>query len=222
MGFDSSVFRQRYQSLNTAMNNIYVIYSPGRTGSHIILEMLTGPLFTEGGLADACAIWLPANREKYQQGIKDQNIVIQLHNLREISDLDKTTVTLILSLRRDLFAQTMSMCVARIVDEWSGKDYSNKIIEPMFFNKTEFIHLVNNLMQASKLVLSGYKKIVTIYYEDLIDQGAEFVADKLDLRYNKLQVGHVHQPSPYRYKDIILNWEELQQEYLKMINGVVP
>jgi len=205
------------------MNNIYVIYSPGRTGSHIILEMLTGSIGTKGGLADAYAIWLPANREKYQQCIKDQNIVIHLHNFSEIRDLDKSNVTLILSLRRDLFAQVMSMCVARIVDEWSGKDYSNKIIEPLVFDKAEFIDIVNaQRQQARRLNLSGYKKVVTIYYENLLDKGAEFVADKLDLNYNKLQVGHVYQPSPYRYKDIILNWKELQQEYLKMINGVIP
>jgi hypothetical protein len=204
------------------MNNIHVIYSPGRTGSHIILEMLTGPIGTKGGLADAYAIWLPANREKYQQGIKDQNTVIHLHDLREIRDLDKSTVTLILSLRRDLFAQAMSMCVARIVDEWSGKDYSNKIVEPLFFDTAEFIDLVNTQQQqARRLNLSGYKKVVTIYYEDLLDQGAEFVANKLELQYDQSQVGRVYQPSPYRYKDIILNWEELQQEYLKMINGVV-
>ena len=204
------------------MNNIYVIYSPGRTGSHIILEMLTGPIDNKGGLADAYAIWLPANREKYQQGIKDQNTVIHLHDLEEIRDLDKSTVTLILSLRRDIFAQQMSLCVACIVNEWSGKDYSNKIVEPMIFDKAEFIDLVNaQRQQACRLNLSGYKKVVTIYYEDLVDQSAEFVADKLDLNYNKLQVGHVYQLSPYRYKDIILNWEELQQEYLKMINGVI-
>jgi len=205
------------------MNNIYVIYSPGRTGSHIILEMLTGPVGTKGGLADAHAIWLPTNRDKYQQGINDQNTVIHLHNLIEIRDLDKSTVTLILSLRRDLFAQLMSGCVAHIVNEWSGKDYSNKIVEPMVFDKAEFSNIVNTqCRQARGLNLSGYKKVVTIYYEDLIDQGAEFVANKLDLNYNKLQVGHVYQPSPYRYKDIILNWEELQQEYLKIINGVIP
>ena len=205
------------------MNNIYVIYSPGRTGSHMILEMLTGPLFTKGGLADAYAVWLPANREKYLQHIKNQNVVIHLHNPDEIKDLDKSNVTLILSLRRDLFTQVMSKCVALTVDEWSGKDYSNKIVEPLVFDKAEFIDLVNEQQHhARRLSLSGYKKVVTIYYEDLLDQGAEFVADKLNLRYNKLQIGHVYQPSPYRYKDIILNWEELQQEYLKMINGVVP
>jgi len=205
------------------MNNIHVIYSPGRTGSHIILEMLTGPIGLKGGLADAYAIWLPANREKYQQGIKDQNTVIHLHDLREISDLDKSNVTLILSLRRDLFAQVMSKCVALTVDEWNGKNYSNKIVEPLFFDKVKFINLVNTQQQqARRLNLSGYKKVVTIYYEDLVDQGAEFVADKLELHYDQSQIGCVYQPSPYRYKDIILNWEELQQEYLKIINGVVP
>jgi hypothetical protein len=207
------------------MNDPYVIYSPGRTGSHIILEMLTGQVGTKGGLADAHAVWLPTGREEYQRLIKDQNVVIHLHSLEEIRDLDKSTVTLILSLRKNLFAQTMSMCVAQIVDEWSGKNYSNKIVQPVAVDKTKFLDQVTRLRNwlhwPLRVNLSNYKKIVTIYYEDLVDQGAELVARELNLTYNKSQVGQVYQPSPYRYKDIILNWKELQQEYSKISNSAV-
>jgi LPS sulfotransferase NodH len=182
--------------------------------------MLTGDGF-RGGLADTRALWFPAEKQEYLRFVKRYK-VIHLHDIIHLNDLDPTTVTLILSLRRDTFAQAMSFIVARTVGEWTGPKYSNKMITPVTFDKTEFVDLLKQqLSWQDALDLSGYKKVVTIYYEDLVDQGAEFVANKLDLNYNKLQVGHVYQPSPYRYKDIILNWEELQQEYLKIINGVV-
>ena len=69
------------------------------------------------------------------------------------------------------------------------------------------------------LDLFKYKKVITIYYEDLIDQGAEFLANNLNLEYVQSKVSHVYQQSPYSYKDIILNWEELYQEYLKITNN---
>jgi len=201
------------------MNNIYTIFSPGRTGSHIILEMLAGTPFNKGGLADAYGLWLPMNEKECQQYIKDQNVVIHLHNINLIKELDPTAIILIISLRRDVFAQAMSSVVAKLVDEWSGKDYSNKIVEPVVFDKLKFInHLELLLNWQNKLNLSNYKKVVTIYYEDLIDQGAEFLANKLNLEYAQSKVGHVYQKSPYLYKDIILNWKELYQEYLKITN----
>ena len=201
------------------MNNIYTIFSPGRTGSHIILEMLAGTTFNKGGLADAYGLWLPVNEKECQQYIKDQNVVVHLHDINLIKDLDPTTITLIISLRKNLFAQVMSKIVASTVNEWSGKDYSNKVVEPIVFDKLKFINLLKSMRNWNdKVDLSVYKKVVTIYYEDLIDQGAEFLANKLNLEYNKLRVGRVYQKSPYSFKDIILNWEELYQEYLNITN----
>lgn len=205
--------------------NIHVILSPGRTGSHIIWEMLTGKRGCVGGLANAYALELPFDKDDYLQFAEDHNVVIHLHDIREIKDLDKSAVTLIISIRRDLYAQAMSMCVALTVNQWSGVDYRNnryKIVEPIVFEKTKFIDIVHKLKNwPYKLNLSDYKKVVTIYYEDLVNQGPKFLANKLELNYNRLQVGPIHQPSPHRYQDIILNWKELQQEYLKIINGVV-
>jgi len=201
------------------MNSVYTIFSPGRTGSHIILEMLAGTPFNKGGLADAYGLWLPMNEKECRQHIKDQNVVIHLHDINLIKDLDPATVTLIISLRKDVFAQLMSVIVANIVNEWSGKDYSSKVVEPTVIDKLKFINLLKSKRSWDhKVNLSVYKKVVTIYYEDLIDQGAKFLADELGLEYNELRVGKVHQKSPYFFKNIILNWEELYQEYLNITN----
>ena len=205
------------------MNNIYTIFSPGRTGSHVILEMLAGTPLLKGGLADAYGLWLPLNEKECQQYIKDQNVVIHLHNINLIRALDPTTIILIISLRRDVFAQTMSLIVAELVNEWSGKDYSNKIVESVVFDKLKFVNRAELFLRflnwPNTLDLFKYKKVITIYYEDLIDQGEEFLANNLNLEYVQSKVGHVYQQSPYSYKDIILNWEELYQEYLKITNN---
>lgn len=201
------------------MNKIYTIFSPGRTGSHIILEMLAGTPFNPGGLANAYGVWLPMNKKECLQYVQDQdqNLVIHLHNLDLLADLDPANINLIISLRRDVFAQVMSLIVAQTVDEWSGKDYGNKSVDAVAVDPAKFVHILKSFVNWSNgLDLSGFKQVVTIYYEDLIEQGAEFLARELGLEYAESRVGQVYQPSPYRYKDIILNWPELYQEYLQI------
>ena len=199
------------------MIDTYTIFSPGRTGSHIILEMIAGTPFTKGGLADAYGLWLPLNEKEYQQYINHENVVIHLHDIELIKNLDPATVTLIISLRKNLFEQAMSLIVARIVNEWSGKDYSNKSVDPVTFNETKFIHILKMLLTwQNNLDLSGYKKVITIYYEDLVEQGEEFLAKELNLKYDRTLVGKVNQKSPYFYKDIIINWATLYQKFLDL------
>jgi len=207
------------------MNNIYTIFSPGRTGSHIILEMLSGTPYIKGGLADAFGIWLPLNQTEYQQYVSNQNLVIKLHDIRLIRDLDPSTVTVIVSLRKDSFSQLMSLIVANnIVNEWSGRDYTGKTVEPIVVDKSILIKTLTRLRSwnydwQNKINPSVYKKVITIYYEDLVEKGAEFLAKELDLEYTESKVGNVYQKSPYFYKDIILNWEELYQEYCKILQS---
>lgn len=199
------------------MNNVYTVFSPGRTGSHIILEMLAGTPYTQGGLADAYGLWLPLNEKECQEYIKDQNVVIHLHNLNYIKNIDPAIITLIVSLRRDVFAQAMSLAVATAVNEWNGKDYSDKLVNPVIFDQKKFIGLLKAFLNWQQgLDLSNYKKVVTVYYEDLVDGGAKFLAQELNLNYVESQVGQVQRKSPYSYKDIIVNWKELYQEYLKI------
>jgi hypothetical protein len=203
-----------------AMNNIYIVASPGRTGSHIILEMLTGPRGYPGGLANAYAVWLPLDQGEDIYYIENgESVVIHLHDLKLIDHLDPSNITAIVCLRHDMFAQMMSLAVASVANEWSGKEYSDKTIEPVVYDRAQFRVALHRAIKWQKEIdLSVYKKVVTIYYEDIIEQGAEFLAQELDLTYDKSRVGHVYRSSPYNYKDIILNWKELYQDYLKITN----
>jgi hypothetical protein len=203
--------------------NIYVILSPGRTGSHIILEMLTGgssdprPI---GGLANALGYWYPLDIDKLKIFPSSNNLVIHAHDINVISklNLDPGQITLILSYRKDLFSQAMSHKVAQITDEWSGKNYTNKAPEPQHLNKTEFLNFIKLIQQwPDRLnLLLLYKKVVTVYYEDIVEHGPLYLANLLNLEYNESTCGRIFQKSPHSYKDWISNWEELYQEYLKV------
>ena len=197
---------------------IYVIFSPGRTGSHIILEAISGIANSPGGLCNATCFWHPKNPIPYDSYSTSENIVIHTHSLPATIknlNLDPTDVTLILSYRKDLFAQTMSTIVAALTNEWNGKDYSDKKIEPVYVSKKEFKHKLINLQIPTIPNLTAYKKVVTIFYEDLITSGPEYIASVLGIKYNETQVGKIQKKSPYSYKDCILNWQELYKEFYK-------
>jgi hypothetical protein len=203
--------------------NIYVILSPGRTGSHIILEMLAGgpeEPRSAGGLAAAVGYWYPFDIDKLENFPSNENVVIHAHETNVISklNLDPAQTTLILSYRKDLFLQVMSHKVAEITDEWSGKNYTNKTPEPQHFNKFEFLNSIKSIQQwPDRLDLSlPYKKVVRVYYEDIVEHGPLHVADLLNLEYSESACGKIFQKSPHSYKDWISNWEELHQEYLKI------
>jgi LPS sulfotransferase NodH len=213
----------KYTKKLSMNKNIYVILSPGRTGSHIILEMLTGgpgeprPI---GGLANAVGYWYPLDIGKLKIFSGNENLVIHAHETNVISklNLDPAQITLILSYRKDLFLQAMSLKVAEITDEWSGKNYTNKTPEPQQFDKNEFLNSIKSIQQwPDRLDLSlPYKKVVRVYYEDIVEHGLLHVADLLNLEYNESACGKIFQKSPHSYKDWISNWEKLYQEYLKV------
>jgi LPS sulfotransferase NodH len=206
------------------LREIYVICSPGRTGSHIILEALSGTITESGGLGNAVCYWHNKNFLLNENTIpcdlynQDNNVVIHTHNLGEtLKDLklDIKNITLILSYRRDIFEQTMSVLVAQITTEWSGKDYSNKPAVPIVVSSDNFKKIFLTFQQWPGIIpqLDEYKKVVSIYYEDLLDNAAEHIASKLDINYDVNKVGKIQRKSPYLYKNWILNWEELAKEF---------
>jgi len=195
---------------------IYVIFSPGRTGSHIILEAISGIANFPGGLCNATCYWSSNNFTPYDSYSTSENIAIHTHNLQKtINDLhlDPKDITLILSYRKNLFAQTMSRIVAELSNEWNGKDYSDKKIEPVYISKNEFKSKLMDLRRSTITNLTEYKKVVTMFYEDLIISGPKYIASMLDIKYNETQVGKIYRKSPYSYKDCILNWQELYKEF---------
>jgi hypothetical protein len=197
---------------------IYVIFSPGRTGSHIILEAISGIANSPGGLCNATCFWSPNNPTPYNSYSTSENIAIHTHTLQKTINnlhLNPKDITLILSYRKDLFAQAMSGIVARLTNEWNGKDYSDKKVEPIYISKEEFKHKLINLQIPAIPNLTEYKKVVTIFYEDLIIFGPKYIASILDIKYDETQVGKIHRKSPYSYKDCILNWQELYEDFCK-------
>lgn len=201
-------------------NEIYVIYSPGRTGSHIILEVLAGPPELPGGLCNTIPYWneLPGNFDV------STHRVIHTHSLDVIDylKLAPKNITLILSQRRDIFAQIMSSLVARITNEWSGKEYSNKTVTAKSIPIRQFVSMFNSvkLWPGDITKYGPFKQIVTIYYEDIVGSNkAQHIAETLGIEYVESSVGTVYQKSPYSYKDCILNWEELYQEFLSRFDN---
>jgi hypothetical protein len=204
--------------------NTYVIITTGRTGSHMIFEMLSGPMNTRGGMANAIGCWYPLNTDIIKNSLEKENLVIHAHSIDVVSqlNLDPSQITAILSCRKDLFLQVMSISVCEITKEWSGKDYSNKTLLPKHVDKLNFFNTIKTFKNwPSKLNLPPqYKKIATVYYEDLVEQGAPHLANVLGIDYKDSMVGKVFDRSPYSYKDWVLNWEDLQQEYLKIKDDI--
>ena len=198
------------------MNNreIYIIYTPGRTGSHIILEALAGENKEVGGLLNAEPYWHTFSRGSFNL---TNNVVIHTHSLDVIKELNlnPASLTLILSRRKDVFTQTMSHLVANITNEWSGKEYSNKSITPQIISKNVFLNIAREFNEWPKNIsITDYKKVVSIYYEDIIEYGIQHIAKALDIEYIESSIGKIQRKSPYNYKDCILNWEDLYQEFL--------
>jgi hypothetical protein len=221
------------------MKNIFVVASPGRTGSNLILEMLTGDwpngvdyASPGSGILNALPIWLPWNfsdqsptawkrPEQLINFANQQQVVIHTHQISLINALDPKQIILIMSLRRDLFAQVMSLVISNITQEWNGKEYSKKQIIPQKFDPAQFLRILEHQKEwINDINTELYQKVVTIYYEDLVAQKSEFLAQQLGIPYVEDQVIKVNEKSPYCYKDIVLNWTELHEVYLKTCNGV--
>jgi hypothetical protein len=196
--------------------NTYVILTTARTGSHMIFEMLSGTKNTRGGMADAIGCWYPSNPDIIEKSFGKLNLVIHTHCIDFVSqlNLDPAQITVILSRRKDAFLQAMSINVSVITKESRGKDYSHKTPLPQHVDKVNFFKTIKRFKNCP--LLPKYKKIVTVYYEDLVEQGAPHLANVLGIDYKDSMVGKVFDKSPYSYKDWVLNWEDLQQEYLKI------
>jgi LPS sulfotransferase NodH len=206
---------------------IYLIYSPGRTGSHIILESIAGIGNTAGGLCHAQCFWHPNNPSPWEQNHADKNIAIQTHNLAHtVNDLglELQSTVLILSKRKDKFAQIMSRLTAEITQEWNGKDYSDKPARPQVVDQERLRDLSSyyNTWPGHIDRLSEYQKVVSIYYEDIVERGPIHIAQLLNMDYDQESLGHVNRPSPYCYKDWVSNWKELYDLFCKINQAQQP
>jgi len=200
----------------------YIINTPGRTGSHIILEAMSGVGNTAGGLGNAQCYWHPKNPQPYESYDTDQNIVIHTHNLNlTVANLgiDPEHAILILSDRKDKFAQTISLLVAEITQEWNGKDYTDKPALPTVVSEQKFLSVLRSYSSWPNGNFDNFKKVVTIYYEDIMHHGVVHIANTLGIYYDGNKVGKINRPSPHNFKDWITNWQDLHNLFRSTTNG---
>jgi hypothetical protein len=212
----------------------YIVHGVGRSGSLLITSLMAPN--DEGvpwnnrmisGLINGVSFQEP-NKDTIDDAVANcDNIVIHTHYLDDLIEeinLDTSEWNLIISTRRNKFDQMMSFKIAEMSNEYGV--YTDKIIEPVAVDPVSFVYNYNLLKDWPNVTVTSrrndttaeiqwiyklWKSTTVIEFEDLIaatDHSA-FLADKLGLP-NQVEYEYIHtNKSPRKYKDYVLNWEEL-------------
>jgi LPS sulfotransferase NodH len=215
--------------VNTAMK--YIVFGVGRTGSLLLTSILApddSPLPASrqivGGVINGVARIEPS-KELFDNTCKDfKNIVIHTHYIDTIVDrlnIDPSEWNLIISNRRNRFNQLMSYEMTAVTEEYHP--YTDRPITPFTVNPEAFRTDYKSLSQwpqpkNNQWMAMSWKSKIQIDFEDLVSQEdmVQFVADKLGLEKPSHYNYELTQSSPRKYKDYVLNWEELYNVALEV------
>ena len=186
----------------------FVIYGPGRTGSHWVESILIGLLAPTAFRYSNCTL-LPGS------WIYHTNNVDELLKIpREIRD----SVTLVVCNRSNYFDAAVSYFVAKHTDEFFV--YTDTPVAPFNVDPNDFTNLLHGLHITYQLVDSEvmpmYNSMIRIDYNSLVAAAVpeKYVADQLGIDYTvNSEYTHQSVKNPRNYKDLILNWEDLHQLY---------
>jgi hypothetical protein len=169
-------------------NFLAVVYTAGRTGSHLIIRNLFAKYHLK-------------IRSDQESNFTDG--IVHTHN--PLYRPPSNNFIAIVSQRKNLFESILSTELAKVTNEFT--DYTNKTIQPYsidinkfkncYFYQKSFYRAINR---------TGFSKVVDVFYEDLIsssDSLSEF-GITVDLSIGK---------SPYNYYDLITNIDELKDLY---------
>ena len=183
----------------------FVIYGPGRTGSHWVESILIGLIapasFRQGNFSLLPNEWI------YHTN--------QLHECTGLPREIRDSVTLIVCNRSNHFDTAISHMIARHTDEWFV--YTDKPVDPFNVDPEEFTYLLHaqrDSYWAVKLALEPmFSHIIHINYDKLAaaDSPEKHVADLLGIEYtvNSTQYMHLSVKNTRNYKELILNWDQL-------------
>lgn len=199
------------------MQNIYIILGWGRTGSNWIMNIMCSPKGSPAGICDAVKAESDSKHDVQAAMRICSNVVVHTHNRNIVADLgiDPQNITLIISKRKDLFANIMSHLTATITKEWHL--YTNKRIEPVYIAPERFKGWLDVYGSWYKEINTNqpFKHVTTIFYEDVQKDGYIHVMEKLNIPKDaKFVKAPIFGPSPYKYKECIVNWEELYNIYM--------
>lgn len=202
----------------------YIVFGIGRSGSLLLTSIMapddsgvTPELQLVGGVINGVARIEPSV-ELFNETCKNfENIVIHTHFIDSMVDrlsIDPTEWNLVISNRKNRFNQMMSYCMTAVTDEYYP--YSEKVFEPFNADLDEFRrdYLSMKLWpqpEDNQWLNMPWKSKIQIDFEDLVaqDDMVQFVADKLELKKPDHYEYELTKSSPRKYKDYVLNWEEL-------------
>lgn len=190
----------------------FIVYGPGRTGSHWIKSLLIGLFPTVHYRKDQFCVLA-------DHWIYHTNEQIDLLNIPgEMRD----STTLIVCDRANVFDRLISYIMAIKTTEFG--DYTDKIIEPFCVDPEYFKKLSDDyqfiLDEFNRTVVPCYNSIIRIDYDALASAAvpAQYIADQLGVAYQlRSDYHHASVKNPRNYKELILNWEELHQLYQKLL-----
>ena len=213
--------------VNTAMK--YIVFGPGRTGSLLLTSIIapddsSAPTESQlvGGVINGVARVEPT-KESFDQVYKDfNNIALHTHFIDSMVnrlEIDPSEWNLIVSDRRNRFNQLMSFYISAVTKEYYP--YTDQIIEPFLIDtekfRSEYVmmkawpypykdHIVEN-----KWMTMPWKSKIRIDFEELVEQKdmVQYVADRLGLLKPDYYEYELSKASTRKYKDYVLNWEEL-------------
>ncbi len=181
-----------------------VIFGLGRCGSHWVESIMIDLL---GGVG----------RDYYSTQLMPHGWILHTHDidylLRYPQEVREKTM-LISCYRENKFDQTISYYVAQQTNEWYL--YSDKQIAPFTINPSKFEAEIIGITSKNE----NYGQLSTLWpnffeikYEDLVNSKIpeKHVAKCLGMKYKKTQgwAQRGSKKNPRNYKDLILNWNEL-------------
>ena len=205
---------------------IYIVLGPGRTGSNLICKLLSGNNHIPGGILNA-----PRSLDEFDDLHtllqKNQNVLIHTHNPNIVQDfkLRPEECVIVCCKRKNVFDTVMSHIVTLRTGQW--ENYTELKVDPKSYPIKEFIEIwaeyANDKWFKSRFNYNlPYKKIVDIYYEDIVETAKNTSWRKANVYLQKLfgvVDGHMRfiepdDPCPHHYKDWISNWQELYSIHL--------
>lgn len=169
-----------------------VVYTAGRTGSHLIVDNL-------------CKHYNVLERSDINTNFTDG--IVHTHN--PLYNPPAENFIAIISRRRNLFESILSMELTKITNEFTI--YTNKEIKPYNIDPVKFkgCYFFQKIFYQI-IDRTGFQKVIDVYYEDLISNPNCLLSDfniTLDLSTGK---------SPYDYYELITNIDELKELYLDL------
>jgi hypothetical protein len=188
----------------------FVVYGPGRTGSHWVEALLIGLFNT-------------VHYRNKQFCVLADHWIYHTNNFIDLLDIPREmrdSITVIVCDRANEFDRLISHIMAIETTEFFS--YTDKIITPFYIDPNYFKSLLDDhrftLNEFNRTVVPCYNRIIRIDYDAVVGaaEPEQYIADQLGIDYQvNLDYHHGSIKNTRNYKDFILNWEELHQLYQK-------